>query len=45
MAGLILLVCSAVLAAGTGQISGRISDLQGVPVANAHLKLLNRAGS
>ena len=44
LAGLILLACSAVLAAGTGEIFGRIVDLQGTPVASAHLKLMSQKG-
>jgi hypothetical protein len=45
LAGLLLVLCSSVSAAEAGQISGRIFDLQNVPVANAHLKLLNLAGT
>jgi hypothetical protein len=45
LAGLLLVLCSIVSAAGSGRISGQISDLQGAPVANARLKLLNAAGT
>lgn len=45
LASLLLVLCSDVSAAGAAQISGQISDLQGAPVANVHLKLLNSAGA
>src|ERR1700678_1530563 len=45
LASLLLVLCSDVSAAGAAQISGQISDLQGAPVANVHLKRLNSAGA
>jgi Carboxypeptidase regulatory-like domain len=44
-AGLLLVLCFSISAAETGQISGQISDLLGVPVVSANLKLLNASGT
>jgi carboxypeptidase family protein len=45
VACVLLILCSPVAAMETGQISGRISDLQGAAVANARVKLFTSAGT